>query len=279
MTSTVMFLPLSRGCGPRGPRRARRAFAAVALTAAALVSACSSNSSTSTDTSSGGALSGSITVLAAASLQGTFTALGTSFEATHPGTKVTFSFGASSTLATQITNKAPADVFASASAATMDTVVSTKLADNATTFAKNTMTLVVPPANPAQITKLADLTKPGVKLVLCAEAVPCGLTAKKVLAKANLSVTPVSLEADVKATLTKVELGEADAGIVYVTDALAAGTKVITITIPSDVNASTSYPIAVLTGSANSALAQAFVSYVLGADGTKAFSAAGFASP
>jgi len=262
------------------------ALAAVAA-ASTLLTGCGSSSSgsgsgSSTSAASGSssaALSGQITVLAAASLTESFTAIGKAFEAAHPGTKVVFSFGASSTLATQITAGAPADVFASASTKNMDAVVAAKAATDPKPFAKNVLEIAVPPANPANIAQLSDLAKPGVKVVLCAEAVPCGAGARTVFANAKITVTPVSNEADVKATLSKVTLGEADAGIVYVTDVLAAGAKVKGITIPADVNASTTYPIAALSVSKSPDLAKAFVDEVLSADGATALTGAGFEKP
>ena len=254
---------------------------AAALTAVALLSACGSSDDdpgTAAGSSSTG-LTGEITVLAAASLTGSFTELGQQFEAAHPGTKVNFSFGPSSGLATQITSGSPADVFASASAKNMDTVVAAKAAGTPTTFAKNVMEIAVPPANPGKITALADLAQPAVKVALCAAEVPCGVGAHTVFTNAKLTVKPVTEEVDVKATLTKVQLGEVDAGIVYVTDVLAAGDKVKGIEIPADVNASTSYPISTLTASKNTALAQAYVDYVLSAAGAQALTAAGFEKP
>ncbi len=257
------------------------AFPAAALTAVALLSACgSSDADTATPAaSSSTGLTGQITVLAAASLTGSFTNLAKTFEAAHPGTKVNFSFGASSGLATQITAGSPADVFASASAKTMDTVVTAKAANPPTMFAKNVMEIAVPPDNPAKITGVADLAKRGVKVALCAAEVPCGVGAHAVFTNAKVTVKPVTEEVDVKATLTKVQLGEVDAGVVYVTDVLAAGDKVKGIEIPADVNASTSYPISTLTASKNTALAQAWVDYVLSADGAQALTAAGFEKP
>ncbi len=270
----------------------RRAFLTT-LTAAALACAtltgCGATSSgsgagaasTSAGPSSGSssAIDGDITVFAAASLTGSFTTLGKQFEAAHPGTKVVFSFGASSTLATQITQGAPADVFASASKKHMDQVIAGKAATTSTTFARNVMEIAVPPDNPAKIASVADLAGPGVKVALCAPAVPCGTVARQVFANAKVTVKPVTLEADVKSTLTKVELGEVDAGMVYVTDVQAAGSKVKGIVIPAAVNASTSYPMAALTESRNPAVAQAFVDYVLSADGAAVLAAAGFAAP
>jgi molybdate transport system substrate-binding protein len=230
-------------------------------------------------TSASASLSGQITVLAASSLTGSFTTLGKQFEVAHPGTTVVFSFGASSTLATQITQGAPADVFASAAVKNMDQVVAAKDATSPTTFAKNVMEIAVPPTNPGKVTALADLAKPGVKVALCAAAVPCGSTARQVFANDKITVKPVTTEVDVKSTLTKVELNEVDAGVVYVTDVLAAGSKVKGIMIPANVNASTSYPIAALTASKNAALAKAFVDYVLSGDGATVLTNAGFEKP
>ncbi|MCG2802145.1 MAG: molybdate ABC transporter substrate-binding protein [Cellulomonas sp.] len=225
-------------------------------------------------------VSGTVTVLAAASLTETFTELGAAFEEAHPGVKVVLSFGASSALATQIVDGgAPADVFASASTSTMDTVVSAAAADAPVTFASNTLQIAVPPANPAGVTGLADLADPKVKVALCQAEVPCGKVAAKVLAKAGVTVVPVTLENDVKSTLSKVELGEVDAGLVYVTDVRAAGDAVRGIEIPADVNASTDYPVAVLTQSANPRAAQAFVDYLLSDAGVDVLTKAGFSRP
>ena len=141
------------------------------------------------------------------------------------------------------------------------------------------MEIALPPANPGNITALADLAKAGVKLALCQDQVPCGSTAAKVFTNAKLTVAPVTLEPDVKSVLAKVELGEVDAGLVYLTDVRAAGDKVKGIEIPSDVNASTSYPIAALTKAVNASLAKAFVDYVLSADGASVLAADGFAKP
>lgn len=227
----------------------------------------------------GSAVTGEITVLAAASLTESFTTLGKQFEAAHPGVEVTLSFAASSALATQITSGAPADVFASASAATMDAVVAAEAASDPRTFAQNIMQIAVPPSNPGRITRVDDLARADVKTALCQEQVPCGSTAAKVFADAGLSVTPVTLEPDVRSVLSKVTLGEVDAGVVYVTDVLAAGDEVTGVDIPAAVNASTSYPIATLTESPNPATAAAFVDYVLSAEGAKVLTTAGFEQP
>jgi len=218
-------------------------------------------------------------VFAAASLKEAFTKIGTQFEAAHPGTKVVFNFGPSSGLATQINQGAPADVYASASTKTMSQVVDSGQATSPSDFASNVMEIAVPVKNPAGITALSDLARSGVKVALCQAAVPCGATAAKVFTNAKLTVTPVTQEVDVKAVLTKVTLGEVDAGVVYVTDVRAAGAKVKGIEIPADVNASTKYPIATLTKAPNKATAQAFTDYVLSAEGASVLTAAGFAKP
>lgn len=241
--------------------------------------AASGPSGSAAGTASTVALSGTVTVFAAASLQETFTTLAKQFSAAHPGVTVTPSFGASSSLAQQIDQGAPADVFASASQTTMDQVVQAGGATSAKAFAKNVMEIAVPPANPAAVTGVGDLAKTGVKVALCQAQVPCGSVAAKVFANAKVTVTPVTQEADVKAVLTKVQLGEVDAGVVYVTDVKAAGAKVTGIKIPDSVNASTSYPIAALTQAPNPAAAAAFVAYVLSAPGQAVLQAGGFAAP
>jgi molybdate transport system substrate-binding protein len=222
---------------------------------------------------------GSVTVYAAASLTGTFTTLGRLFEHAHPGTTVRFDFGGSSALATQIDQGAPADVFASAAPTNMDTVVAAGKAGEPAVFVRNTMQIAAAPGNPAHIATVADLARPSVKVALCDPTVPCGAAAARVFANAGVTVEPVSLEADVKSTLAKVELGEVDAGVVYVTDVRAAGSKVIGVAIPAAVNASTDYPIAALADAPNPVLAAAFVGYVRSADGQRVLTAAGFASP
>lgn len=228
---------------------------------------------------SAAAATGTVTVFAAASLQESFTQIGTQFEEANPGVKVEFSFGPSSGLAQQINSGAPADVFASASAKNMEQVVETQAAENPTTFAKNVLQIAVPPANPGKVEGVNDLAKAGVKVALCQEQVPCGTVSKQVFEKAGINVTPVTRENDVKAVLTKVQLGEVDAGLVYATDVKASGDKVKGVEIPGDVNASTSYPIAVLAKAPNKAGAQAFVDYVLSTDGAKVITEAGFAAP
>jgi molybdate transport system substrate-binding protein len=245
---------------------------AIALAGAVLVAACGSSGGSATKTTgsegSGAtttapALSGSITVLAASSLTNGFTALGNEFESAHPGTKVTFSFGSSSDLETQIEQGAPADVFASADQKNMDKVVAAN--DNAAApqrFVKNKLEIAVERGNPNHIATLADLTKPGTVVVLCDPSVPCGKLADQVLTNAEVAVTPKSREANVKATLSKVELGEADAAIVYVSDVASSG-KVDGVPIPDDVNMVTTLPVVTLKDAANASVAAAFVSFVV----------------
>jgi molybdate transport system substrate-binding protein len=260
-----------------------RRFAVIAASLAVVAMAgCSSSgspSSSSTSSSSEPAATGTITVFAAASLQGSFTTLGQQFDAAHPGDTVKFSFGPSSGLATEITSGAPADVFASASPKNMDTVVAAGDASNPQDFAKNTAEIAVPPSNPANVTSLTDLAKSSVKVATCQPQVPCGVLASEVIKNAGITVKPVTQEPDVKSTLNQVELGNVDAGIVYVTDVMAAGAKVKGITIPANDNASTLYPIASITNSKHLSVAQQFVAYVLSPTGQQVLATAGFEKP
>ncbi len=259
----------------------RRFMVTVAGLAVVALAGCSSSgsSSTSSTSSPAAASTGTITVFAAASLTGTFTQLGKQFEAAHPGDTVKFSFGPSSGLATQITSGAPADVFASAAPKNMQDVVSAGDASSPQTFAKNKMEVAVPPNNPAKVTSVNDLAKKSVKVALCQPQVPCGVVAAEVFKNAGITVKPVTLETDVKSVLTQVELGNVDAGMVYVTDAMAAGTKVKGVTIPASENASTLYPIATISNSKHMSEAQAFVAYVLSPAGQQVLAAAGFEKP
>jgi molybdate transport system substrate-binding protein len=263
-----------------------RRFAILAAGLAVLAAAgCSSGTSGSSSTTSPGtsasapASASSITVFAAASLMGTFTQLGKQFDDAHPGDAVKFSFGPSSGLATQITSGAPADVFASAAPANMKTVVTAGDASNPENFAKNEMEVAVPPSNPAKVGSVHDLAKSSVKVALCQPQVPCGVVASEVFKNTGITVKPVTLQPDVKSVLTQVELGNVDAGMVYVTDVMAAGSKVKGFKIPASENASTLYPIAAISNSKNKSEAQAFVSYVLSPAGQKVLGAAGFEKP
>ena len=254
-------------------------FAALAVTLT--VSACGGSTPATTPTATSGAptVTGNINVFAAASLTEAFGAIGRQFEAAHPSTHVTFSFGASSDLATQITQGAPADVFASAAPAPMETVTGAGEASGPQTFASNELEIAVPPGNPAHIGSLADLARPGVKVALCAEQVPCGAAAVKLLKAVGVTAHPVTLEKDVKAALSKVQLGEVDAALVYRTDVKAAAGKVAGVPVPEAGKAVNRYPIVALTHARNGPAAQAFVGYVLSADGRRVLADAGFIVP
>jgi molybdate transport system substrate-binding protein len=254
-------------------------LAAVAVAGCSSSSSGSGSSSTSASSSPSAASTGTITVFAAASLMGTFTQLGKQFDAAHPGDTVKFSFGPSSGLATQITSGAPADVFASAAPANMDSVVKAGDASNPQDFAKNTMEVATPPKNPGKVTSVNDLAKKSVKVALCQPQVPCGVVAAEVFKNAGIKVKPVTLQPDVKSVLTQVELGSVDAGMVYVTDVMAAGDKVKGVTISDSDNASTLYPIATITDSKHKSIAQSFVAYVLSPAGQQVLTAAGFKQP
>ncbi|MFI6485544.1 molybdate ABC transporter substrate-binding protein [Nonomuraea sp. NPDC050663] len=249
----------------------------VALTLVALTGCGSGEPSTSTAAAGGGAKE--LTVFAAASLTGTFTELGKTFEAAHPGVTVRFNFGSSATLAQQIVQGAPADVFAAASPATMKTVTDATLAASPATFVRNKLQIAVPAANPAKVDELKDLADPAIKVALCAEQVPCGAAAVKALDAAGLKVTPVTLEQDVKATLTKVELGEVDAALVYKTDVIASAGKVTGIEFPEADKAINDYPIATLSKAPTADLAKQFVDLVLSQQGKDVLTKAGFEAP
>ena len=269
------------------PPRRRLALALAGAVALAAAAGCSSSGGTTnasanspSSASASTALSGTVTVFAAASLTGTFTQLGKDFEAAHPGVTVKFNFGGSDTLAASIVSGAPADVFAAASTATMDTV--TKAGDGTgipNIFVKNRLEIAVPPGDPKGIKTLSDLTKPGIKVALCAASVPCGAAAVKAETAGNVKITPVTLETDVKAALTKVELGEVDAAIVYQTDVKAAGGKVQGVDFAESAQAINMYPIDVLKDAPNPSGAQAFVAFVLSAHGRDVLDAAGFQNP
>jgi molybdate transport system substrate-binding protein len=252
--------------------------AAAAL--AALAGCGGGSTSTAASGTSATGPSGTVTVDAAASLNQVFTALGKQFEAAHPGTTVRFNFGGSDTLAVQIVQGAPVDVFASASTATMQTVTKVNGTVGApTTFATNTLEIATPPGNPKHLQTLADLVAPGVKLDLCAPTVPCGAAATKAFAAATLTPHAVSEETDVTAVLTKVRLGEVDAGLVYRTDVQGARGAVTGVPLQQAAATTTTYPIALLTASRNQPAAQAFIAYVTGSAGRSALSAAGFVLP
>ncbi|WP_327267763.1 molybdate ABC transporter substrate-binding protein [Streptomyces sp. NBC_01218] len=279
----------------RSARRPRRTpqWTGAGVAALLALSACSSSDGSSPDAStrsSGGSastsagsaakLSGTVTVFAAASLKESFTTLGASFEEAHPGTEVTFSFGGSDTLAAGITEGAPADVFAAASAKTMATVTD---ADDAVgtpaTFVRNQLEIATLPGNPDKIATLRDLTNADLKVVLCDRTVPCGAASQKALDAAGLDLVPVSYEQDVKSALTKVELRETDAAVVYRTDVRAAGDKVEGVEFPESADAVNDYPIALLKDAPNATAARAFIELVRSAEGQRVLTRAGFLTP
>ena len=231
-----------------------------------------------------------LNVFAAASLTDAFTEIGKNFEAANPGVTVTFNFAGSQALRTQIEEGAPADVFASASGKEMDTTVAGKFVADGTpkVFLNNKLVLILPADNPAGVAKLEDLAKPGLKLVLAAEEVPVGNYARQSLDLMNGSfgtdfedkvlANVVSNEDNVKQVVSKVQLGEADAGIVYTSDAVAAP-ELKTVEIPTELNVIAKYPIAPLVKSANADLATSFVEYVLSTDGQAVLTKWGFAPP
>ncbi len=218
-----------------------------------------------------------MTVFAAASLTESFAEIEAAFEAAHPEVDVVLNFGGSSGLATQIVEGAPADVFAAASPATMATVVDAGLAADPVDFATNVLELVVPAGNPGGVVDLTDLANPDLAVALCAVEVPCGAAAAKALEAAGVVPSVDTYEQDVKAVLTKVELGEVDAGLVYVTDVQAAGDQVEGIELPDA--PVVAYPIVLVSESANAEAAQAFIEWVLSDEGQAVLAAAGFGAP
>lgn len=213
-----------------------------------------------------------LTVFAATSLKRSFAEIGDTFARVHPGAKVTFSFAGSQLLATQVLQGAPADVIATADQGTIDKVVA-ELKAPAVVFAANRLAIATERDNPLGIAGLADLAKPSTKVVLGNDEVPVGKAAKKALAAAGVTVKPVSQEPDVGKVLSKVTLGEADAGIVYVTDVQGAQGKVCGIDLPGVSNV---YPIGVLKGARHAAAAAAFVAFVQGPQGQSVLQRNGF---
>jgi molybdate transport system substrate-binding protein len=274
--------------------RARRSLLAAPATAAALtlsiaLAGCSgptasvsspTTSSSTSSTASTAALSGSITVYAAASLKTTFTTLASDFEAAHPGTTVQLTFAGSADLVTQITNGAPADVFASADEKNMSKLTDAKIVTaTPVDFATNVLEIAVPPTNPASIATFADLATTGVATVVCAPEVPCGAATVAIETATGVTLKPVSEETSVTDVLGKVTSGEADAGLVYVTDVKAAGSSVVGVPFDESSQAVNTYPIAPIAASKNAALAASFSAYVSSAPGLAVLAAAGFGKP
>ncbi|GAC1395868.1 MAG: molybdate ABC transporter substrate-binding protein [Mycobacterium sp.] len=256
-----------------------RVLAVCAALSLALVGCGSSNQGPSNSPTSAAA-GGKIIVFAAASLKQTFTVIGAQFEKENPGSSVEFSFAGSSDLVTQLTQGAHADVFASADTTNMDKAAKAGLsAGNPVNFASNTLTIAVAPGNPKKISSFKDLTQQGLNVVVCAPQVPCGSATQKVEQSTGVKLNPVSEESSVTDVLDKVETGQADAGLVYVTDAKGAGNKAAAVQFPEATGAVNTYPIAVLRGSKNPELARKFVDLVTGFAGQKVLEAAGFAKP
>ena len=268
--------------GPRPyphPSRIRHSARAapVALLVAALLSACGGSTSPSSSPAGtgAGALSGTVTVLAAASLTESFDQLKVDFETAHPGVTVETSYGSSATLVQQVDNGAPASVVALAGTSAAEPLDKNLIVDTRT-FATNILEIAVPPGNPGKVTSLDDLAKPTVKVVVCADSVPCGKAAQTTFRKASVVPNVVSKEVDVKATLAKVKLGEADAAVVYHSDVVAARGAVTGVGIPSRLNTTLSYPVITL---ADDAASRAFVAYLLSAQGRNTLQAFGFGPP
>lgn len=248
-------------------RRATTAFAALIL--AGSLAACGTDASDTGDTSE-------LTVLAAASLTDVFEDLATEFESANDAT-VTFAFGSSTELAESVADGAPGDVLATADETSMTLAEDAGVTGDVSSFATNVLTIVTPADNPAGIESLDDLDES--TWVRCADEAPCGKVAAAVLADNDITAEPVSLEEDVRATLDKVVSGEADAGLVYATDAVAAGDQVVAVPIPGAESALTSYFTTVLEQSANAELAQAWVDFVASDDGQAILEQAGFGAP
>ncbi|WP_448641596.1 molybdate ABC transporter substrate-binding protein [Geodermatophilus sp. URMC 63] len=261
-------------------RRFAAVLAAVALGAAGCGGGADDAAATTSASESGGGLSGTVTVFAAASLTDVFTDLGRRLEDGNAGLDVQFNFAGSSALATQLTQGAPADVFASANGTQMSVVTDAGLTDgDPTVFTGNVLEIAVPAGNPAGITGLADFGREELTLAVCAPEVPCGAAAEDVFAAAGVTARPDTQEEDVRAALTKVELGEVDAALVYATDVTAAGDAVEGVPFPEAEDAVNDYPLCTLAAAPNPAGARAFVDLVLSEEGRQALEDAGFRTP
>jgi molybdate transport system substrate-binding protein len=255
-------------------KTARIAALGACLAALSVTAACSSSPSSP---SSSGQVKGTVVVFAATSLTSAFNKIGTQFEQAHHGVSVRFNYNGSSSLATSIKQGAKADVFASADTTNMNTVTSSSDAvGQPKVFAKNQLEIMTAKGNPMHISSVADLAKPTVKVVLCAPSVPCGSYAGEVFRKAGVTVRPVSEETNVGGVVTKVTLGEADAGMVYETDIKANEGKITGVPIPPKQNVVAEYPMVEVRGAPNSAAAKAFMNYVSSAAGQKVLTSFGF---
>ncbi|HVQ97878.1 MAG TPA: molybdate ABC transporter substrate-binding protein [Mycobacterium sp.] len=264
-------------------RRTWLVAAITSLTVLAGVSGCGSKPaapSQSSPAKQSAHPSNALVVFAAASLKSAFTTIGEQFKTDNPGTTVNFSFAGSSELVTQLAQGAIADVFASADTAQMDNVARAGLlAGNPVNFASNTLVIVTAPGNPKQVRNFADLNKAGLSVVVCQQPVPCGAAAQHVEDSTGVHLNPVSEEPSVTDVLNKVTTGEADAGLVYITDALNAAGKVATVKFSEAGGARNVYPIAVLKAAAQPGPAQKFIDAVTSATGQQVLDQAGFAKP
>ena len=255
-------------------------IAAVAAVVGLAAAGCGSSDQASSPTTTNAAGGGRITVFAAASLKKSFSEIGEQFKTDNPGADIEFSFAGSSDLVTQLTQGAPADVFASADTKNMDKAAQAGLlAGEPVDFASNTLTIIVAPGNPKKVVSFKDLSQSGLQVVVCAPQVPCGSATEKIEKAAGVQLNPVSEESQVTDVLNKVTSGQADAGLVYVTDARGAGEKVTAVAFPESAGAVNTYPIAVLKQSKQHGLSRKFVEFVTGGSGQKVLQAAGFAKP
>lgn len=262
------------GSRPRARAVRRRRSLVAAAAGLALVSAagCSSQDEAAAPID--------LTVFAAASLTATFQQIGKDFEAEHEGVTVRFTFAGSPDLIQQLTEGAVADVLATADTANMDEAVSEQLIDGTPEmFATNRMEIATPPDNPAKVAGLDDLERADVDLVVCAPKVPCGAAAAQVMTNAEVTVHPVSEESSVTAVLGKVTAGEADAGMVYVTDVINAGDQALGVPIPDDVNVTNDYPAGVVAEAPRSQLAAEFVDHLQAQKAQSVLREAGFGAP
>jgi molybdate transport system substrate-binding protein len=252
--------------------RSLRLLAAI-VAGGVLVASCSG------DNDDAGGSERTITVFAAASLTDAFEEIGAAFEAAEPGVTVEFNFAASSSLREQILAGAPADVFASANTSNMDQVVVAGAATDPSDFVENRLQIAVPAGNPGNVTRLADFADPDLLIGLCAAEVPCGQFGREALARARVTPSIDTNEPDVRSLLTKIEAGDLDAGLVYVTDVMSAGGAVEGIDVPEDQKVVAVYPIAPLTDSGSPAAADAFVEFVLSDEGQEILASYGFGEP
>lgn len=257
-------------------RRLLSALIAVPLGAALLAGCASAAPAPPVSPSADGAVTGPVVVFAAASLTESFAQIADAFEAANPGTTVTLSLGGSSALAASIRSGAPVDVFAAANAETMATITGAGLASGPEVFARTELQIAVPAGNPGNVTGLADFADTGRTIALCAPEVPCGAASARAFDAAGITPAPDTLEQDVRAALTKVELGAVDAALVYRTDVLAAGDTVQGIDFAEASDARAEYSIVALSGAANAPAAAAFAAFVLGDEAQRILDAAGF---